>query len=131
MAFCTNCGQRLMPGQKFCTKCGKKVIEVVTPTPAPQAVTPPPAPQAITQPSPQAKGNVFDIKALGTKGSWVASSWDIPSVAKASTTSWVSKVKDFFIPQHKLAYLWFLLPVVTTHFTFVSYIFHQIGKLFK
>ena len=113
MAFCTNRGQRLMPGQKFCTKCGKKVIEAMTP------------------PAPQAKGNVFDIKALGTKGSWVASSWDIPSVAKASTTSWVSKVKDFFIPQHKLAYLWFLLPVVTTHFTFVSYIFHQIGKLFK
>lgn len=156
MAFCTNCGQPLAPGQKFCTKCGQKVAEAMTPPPAPQAAINPapqvasaaPAPKStvkmpafITQKAAQVAsasaamkggaGNLFDIKAISQKGEWVASSWDMPTLVNTTPTSWMTRIKNFFIPEKKLAYAWFLLPVLTTVFTIIYYIFHLIGKLFS
>ena len=154
MAFCTQCGQPLIPGMKFCTKCGKKVPDaVVTPPAAPQTMTPPVAPQAMTPPVvpqvamqapppivPQAVqvtpasnplARVFDIRANNQPGSWTASSLDRSAFVTATPTSLLTRIKNFFIPANKLAYLWGLLPVLTTLFTILSYIFHLIGKLFS
>ena len=154
MAFCTQCGQPLIPGMKFCTKCGKKVPEaMVTPPAAPQMATSPVAPQAMTPPVvpqaamqapppivPQAAqvppasnplARVFDIQANNQPGSWTASSLDMSVFVNASSTSLLTRIKNFFIPANKLAYLWGLLPVLTTLFTIISYIFHLIGKLFS
>lgn len=71
----------------------------------------------------------FDIMASNQKGEWVASTWQ-PTLP-ASSTSLTTKVKNFFIPQRKLAYAWFLLPVLTTVFTIVSYVVHVVGRLFS
>lgn len=153
MRFCTACGKELVPGNKFCTNCGKRVpIGVATPPPTPNVVTPPAPPQPpvqkmTTPPQPPVpKGaakatsvasaatsmaKVFDIKASCQKGAWVASSWDMPTLAKSSPTALLTRVKNFFIPANKLAYAWFLLPVLTTAITIISYIFHQIGQLFS
>lgn len=43
MAYCTNCGQQLMPGQKFCTKCGRPTLLAGS--------TPPADPQLTTLPT--------------------------------------------------------------------------------
>ena len=67
--------------------------------------------------------------ASNKKGEWVASSWQ-PTLS-ASSTSLVTKVKSFFTPQHKLAYAWFLLPVLTTVVTIATYIIHSISRLFS
>lgn len=71
----------------------------------------------------------IDIMANNKKGEWVASSWQ-PTLSNSST-SFITKVKNFFTPQHKLAYAWFLLPVLTTTVTIASYIIHCISRLFS
>lgn len=150
MAFCTQCGQPLIPGMKFCTKCGKKVPDAMVTPPAasqmaaPQTMTPPVASQAAMQapppivpqaaqvtPASNPLARVFDIQANNQPGSWAASRWDMPALVNASPTSLLTRIKNFFIPANKLAYLWGLLPVLTTLFTILSYIFHLIGKLFS
>lgn len=124
MAFCTKCGKPLTAGQKFCTNCGQKVyVQKTTPSPSPVAKTVAKVASAATS---MVQG--VDIMASNKKGEWVASSWQ-PALP-TSSTSLVSKVKNFFTPQHKLAYAWFLLPVLTTVVTIVSYIIHSISRLF-
>ena len=124
MAFCTKCGKPLTAGQKFCTNCGQKVyVQKTTPSPSPVAKTVAKVASAATS---MVRG--IDIMASNKKGEWVASSWQ-PALP-TSSTSLVSKVKNFFTPQHKLAYAWFLLPVLTTVVTIVSYIIHSISRLF-
>ena len=135
MAFCTKCGKPLMAGQKFCTNCGQKVsVQMEAPPPPVQkAVAPPPPPVSKTfakianAATSMVRG--FDIMPSNKKGEWVASSWQ-PTLS-ASSTSLVTKVKSFFTPQHKLAYAWFLLPVLTTVVTIATYIIHSISKLFS
>lgn len=131
MAFCTQCGQALMPGQKFCTRCGKKVPEAMVTPPTPSQVVTPPAPSQVMTPPAPPSTRAFDSKAANQKGAWVAASWDIPSLSPTSPTPLLTRIKDFFIAEHKLAYAWFLLPFIVTHFTMVSYVFHLIGKLFS
>lgn len=124
MAFCTKCGKPLTAGQKFCTNCGQKVyVQKTTPSQPPVAKTVAKVASAATS---MVRG--IDIMASNKKGEWVASSWQ-PALP-TSSTSLVSKVKNFFTPQHKLAYAWFLLPVLTTVVTIVSYIIHSISRLF-
>lgn len=173
MAFCTQCGKPLTPGQKFCTNCGKPTPRAVAapppptltmapppvvpppvtppapmappppptaqmvpppvapqivttpPTPA-QAMTPPPTPVAQAAKSTPSMPRSIDIMASSKKGEWVASSWT-PTLRTASSP--LTAVKNFFTPAHKLAYAWFLLPVLTTVVTIGSYIFHLIGRL--
>ena len=113
-----------------------------TPPPVQQTAPPPPSVQSVTPPPPPVAKTVakaasaatsmvrgFDIMASNKKGEWVASSWQ-PTLS-ASSTSLVTKVKSFFTPQHKLAYAWFLLPVLTTVVTIATYIIHSISKLFS
>ena len=153
MAFCTKCGKPLMAGQKFCTNCGQKVSvqmeappppvqKAVAPPPPPQVAVRPPAPPVAVVPPPPPVSKTFakmanaptsmvrgiDIMASNQKGEWVASSWQ-PTLS-ASSTSLGTKVKNFFTPQHKLAYAWFLLPVITILITIASYIIHSISQLF-
>lgn len=124
MAFCTKCGKPLTAGQKFCTNCGQKVyVQKTTPSSSPVAKTVAKVASASTS---MVRG--IDIMASNKKGEWVASSWQ-PALP-TSSTSLVSKVKNFFTPQHKLAYAWFLLPVLTTVVTIVYYIIHSISRLF-
>lgn len=124
MAFCTKCGKPLTAGQKFCTNCGQKVyVQKTTPSQPPVAKTVTKVASAATS---MVRG--IDIMASNKKGEWVASSWQ-PTLP-TSSTSLVSKVKNFFTPQHKLAYAWFLLPVLTTVVTIVYYIIHSISRLF-
>ena len=153
MAFCTKCGKPLAAGQKFCTNCGQKVsvqmeapppppVQKTTPPPPPQVAVRPPAPPVAVVPPPPPVSKTFakianaptsmvrgiDIMASNQKGEWVASSWQ-PTLS-ASSTSLGTKVKNFFTPQHKLAYAWFLLPVITIVITIASYIIHSISQLF-
>jgi len=56
MAFCNNCGSRLLEGAAFCPECGTKQIPIgvaAQPTAAP-AYTPPPPPPPQQQPAYQA-----------------------------------------------------------------------------
>lgn len=137
MAFCTQCGQQLKPGQKFCTKCGKKVPEAMTSPAAPQAAMQAPPPivpqmaQAASAATSNSLANVLNIKASNQTGEWVVSSWDMPALAQSAPTPLLTRIKQFFIPANKLAYLWGLLPVLTTAVTIISYIFHLIGRLFS
>jgi len=107
--------------------------QTAPPPPPTQSATPPPPPVAktVAKAASAATSMVrgFDIMASNTKGEWVASSWQ-PTLS-ASSTSLVTKVKSFFTPQHKLAYAWFLLPVLTTVVTIATYIIHSISKLFS
>ncbi len=66
-----------------------------------------------------------NIMASDKPGEWVVSSWE-PTLPP-SFTSLSSKVKNFFIPERKLAYAWFLLPVATIAYTIFSYISYLIG----
>ena len=150
MAYCTQCGKPLTPGTKFCTNCGTKVpIGVATTSPTAQKTVAPPPPVAPEPTPPQpptpqvttkvartasaaaSMAKVLDIQASNQKGEWVAANWDMPALATTSPTSLMANIKNFFIPQRKLAYAWFLLPVLTTAITIISYIFHLIGKLFS
>jgi len=56
MAFCNNCGSKLLDGAAFCPECGTKQIPIgATPQPtAAPAYTPPPPPPAQPQPAYQA-----------------------------------------------------------------------------
>ena len=123
MAFCTKCGKPLMAGQKFCTNCGQKVSVQMEVPPPPVSKT---FAKIANAPTSMVRG--IDIMASNQKGEWVASSWQ-PTLS-ASSTSLGTKVKNFFTPQHKLAYAWFLLPVITILITIASYIIHSISQLF-
>lgn len=146
--FCTNCGKRVPIGVATPPPAPKMVTPPAPPQPPIQKATvPPPAQKVATPPQPPvpkvaakaasvasaatSMARVFDIKASSQKGTWVASSWDMPALAKSSPTALLTRVKNFFIPANKLAYAWFLLPVLTTAITIISYIFHQIGQLFS
>ena len=136
------------------SQVGPQTSRVVPPTPQ---MAPPPVPQpamtapaakpAVKMPSfitPKAAqvanasvavngnaGNIFNIRALSQKGEWVASSWDMSALVKPRPASLTARIKSFFTPKNKLAYAWFLLPVLSIIFTIISYIFHLIGKLFS
>ncbi len=148
--FCTYCGQQVSvvmetPPQPPMPKVAPPPPPqaVVRPPAPPAAVVPPPPPVQKTAPPPPPVAKTvakaasaatsmvrgIDIMASNTKGEWVASTWQ-PTLP-TSSTSLVSKVKNFFTPQHKLAYAWFLLPVLTTMVTIASYIIHCISRLFS
>jgi hypothetical protein len=54
MAFCTNCGKPINPGEKFCGSCGTSLTVTASSLPAAlhPEVTPIPPPQATTPPAP-------------------------------------------------------------------------------
>lgn len=56
MAFCSNCGARMIEGAAFCPECGTKNLFPGTPQPSAPAYAAPPTPQAHAayQPQPQA-----------------------------------------------------------------------------
>jgi uncharacterized protein (AIM24 family) len=55
MAFCSNCGSRLIEGAAFCPECGtKNLFSGTTAQPAQNFVSPPVQPQPAYQPPPQA-----------------------------------------------------------------------------
>lgn len=101
----------------------------------PQAAmqTPPPfMPQAARAASAyNSLARVFDIPASNQPGSWMASCWNMPALRPASPTSLLTSIKNFFTPTNKLAYAWFLLPVLTTAFTIILYFFRLISKIFS
>lgn len=150
--FCIKCGKRVPmaaaappPPPIMQSPAAPRVVPpppIATPPATPRVAPPPPptVPQAVVKPptpavrpvakaasaaTSMAKG--ANIMASKQKGDWVAASWT-PTIQTSSSP--LTAVKNFFTPQHKLAYAWFLLPVLTTMFTIGSYLFHLVGRLF-